>query len=272
MNAKRIAALLLSLAALFSLCACGKSNFEPSTEEDAWAYAILSRSVPDYKKEGVDVVACGPCKVYEDYEGLTLVYTTLCRKGEGDGIGNTAYGLFDGAELKEYYWYGDSIQDLERLRESTENLEYSTFEVSEAVCDALGIETYQALWTDYATTMACDYLMELMNYLKNPYTIEVNSISCYVKPYGVYQAGSLDAAVFFTINFTSENSVGGKVTSVVGNTENAGLSLNSTSYKGSMYGRTMYFVDDETYAKQQPSSFSLDCEKIQSYILEHYQN
>lgn len=269
---RKTVSLLLAFIMCLYCCACNSSdnghNYEPTTDEDKMAYEILRQAVPDYKSERVDVISCGPCKVYENYEGGTLVRATVY--DEDMGIGSTAYGLFDDTELREYFWYGTGIDKMEELRKATEQMEYTEFEVSQDVCDAVGVATYQETWESIATTMACDYLLEFMNYLKNPYTIEVNSVYCFHKPYGVYQAGSLDDALYFTVNYTAENNIGGKVTTTIGNTEGAGLEINSTSYVGSAYAGTLYFVEDETYARNQADSFLLNNEEIQEHILENY--
>lgn len=266
---KKLIALLMAATMCLSLCACGGNSFEPTTEEDKISYAILKQAVSDYKEAGENVKVCGPCKVYENYEGSTLVAVTLYEEGE-TGIGNRAYGLFDGTEIKEYIWFGTGISKMEELRKNTDKLDCSSFDVSKEVCGALNIVTDREMWKTYATTMACDYLMEFMDYLKNPTTIEVNAVYCYVKPYGVYQAGTLDEQIFFTVNYTAENSIGGKVTSTIGSNENGGLSLYSTKYANNRYADSTYFVKDETYAKKQSGMFSLDNAVIQEYILKNY--
>lgn len=120
------------------------------------------------------------------------------------------------------------------------------------------------------TRLACDYLMEYMKQLKNPYTIEINRIDCYIKPSnrGLNQ---FHDEVYFTVNCSAENNFGGKVTTIIGNYEGIELDSDFTyDFIESIYADTWYFVKDETYAKDQEDSFTLDAKEIQEYILENY--
>ena len=106
--------------------------------------------------------------------------------------------------------------------------------------------------------------------LKNPYTIEINRIDCYIKPSnsGLNQ---FHDEVYFTVNCSAENNFGGKVTTIIGNYEGIELDSDFTyDFIGSIYADTWYFVKDETYAKDQEDSFTLDAKEIQEYILENY--
>lgn len=122
------------------------------------------------------------------------------------------------------------------------------------------------------TLVACDYLMEYMKNLKNPYTIEINRVDCYIRPRNIGEYRPHDE-VYFTISYSAENNFGGKVTTIIGNHEIGGIELDSDStyeFIESIYADDWYFVEDETYAKDQADSFTLDPKEIQEYILENY--
>ena len=104
-----------------------------------------------------------------------------------------------------------------------------------------------------------------MDTLKNPYTIEVNSVDCYWEP--PY------SNVWFTVNISAENSLGGKVTSNIGNVRLCPITPDSTDYMTDVMSKEWYYCEKEPdclYAKQQESSFRLDSTAIQEYILENY--
>lgn len=129
------------------------------------------------------------------------------------------------------------------------------------------------MWEPYVTSLAYDYLLLFMDYLKNPYTIEIHSVDWYADTssmFGYALPPFEYSEIYFTVSYTAENNLGGKVTSTIGNKE--GLRVNSTTNFHGVedHADSWYFVENETYAKNQPNSFSLDAKEIQAYILENY--
>ena len=264
---KKLVALILVAVMALSLCACGggSSNYTPTTPEDTFAYEILKQAVPDYKEDSGDILGCGPCKIYENYkDGMTLVSAPLYSMSSKYGLQtNLAYGFFDDTGLKEYVWFGTGISQMEELRKGTADLEHTDFYVSQEVCDAVKIDTYQTMWESLATPLAGEYLIAFMDYLKNPHTIEIHSVDCYINP---FTSSGTHNAIYFTVDYSAENSLGGKVSSTIGNIETNPLKLDSIN----SWNMNFHFAENETYAREQAGSISLDAEKLQEYVLENY--
>lgn len=267
---KQFLFLFLIFAMCGSLCACEhtneSSNFKPTSTEDTIAYALLSQSVPNEERDGtIDILAGGSCRIYTDYADGTLVSTTTYfLDSKGKLLPCVDYGLFDGTDLIKYF---DNISEAAELDSVTRELEYSEFYVSKDVCLAIGIETYQEMWEPHVTSLACEYLMEYMNCLKNPYTIEIHRVDCSVE---LNTLLSYKEEIYFTVTYSSENDFGGTVTSTFGNHNGISLDDSSSAYLWSQYADSLYYIEDETYARNQVGCFALDSEVIQEYILKNY--
>ena len=118
------------------------------------------------------------------------------------------------------------------------------------------------LLKEEVTQFACNYLMNYIDYLKNPYSIEIHNVHCLKKT---------SNEVFFTVTYSAENSVGGKVTKEIGCTRISPLKLDETDYIDNVMADYYYYhEEDGSYAKEDANSFKLDADYIQEYILENY--
>lgn len=280
MSKKKVLSMLLLIAMLVLLCACG-NNAEPIAEEsgtpegtitedtrtpeEIMSTALLEKGVEIFTAKGHQILSCEKVDFYE-YNGQTLAYTDLYYlNSKGTTKYDSIYGIFDASELQSSYTFEDNEETYKELREFKKSATSKEFEVTTAICDSVGIQTYHDWWVDLATNLACNYLMHRMDDLKNPYTIEVNSVDCYIEPEYNY--------VWFTVTFTAENNLGGKVTATIGNTRMNPIVKDSTDYMTNAMSDEWYYCDkepDSLYAKQQEDSFRLDATAIQEYILENY--
>ena len=266
LSKKKVLSVLLSATLLLSLCACGNTaSTDTRSPEEILSAALVEKGVKTFSDSGYEILACEKVEFY-DYNGQTLARTDLYYlNAKGATMYDSIYGIFDGTSLQNSYTYDTDETTFKELREFVKSATPTEYEVTSTLCDSIGIQTYHDWWVDIFTDTVCTYLMHYMDTLKNPYTIEVNSVDCYWEP--PY------SNVWFTVNISAENSLGGKVTSNIGNVRLCPITPDSTDYMTDVMSKEWYYCEKEPdclYAKQQENSFRLDSTAIQEYILENY--
>lgn len=254
---KKLIALLLSVLLCFTLCACGNK----SLNIDDMVKITLQEGIDFYSEQGLKIESCLNVKSYA-FEGNTLISANLYYLNEtGATRYHNMYCIFTEKELIEKVIYENDRERYNSIFDTIKSLEPTELTVNAETISALNIKEFNEWGKAIATEIACDYLINYMKNLKNPYSIQVYSVDCVVD--------MIYSNVKFSVNLSAENQLGGTVTKQIGCMDKINFwekdyitsSIASTLYYNEKYGDTV---------KNDPNSISLDAESIQTYILENF--
>ncbi len=254
---KKLIALLLTFVLCFSICACSNKTLTV----DDMVKTTLQEGVAFYSEQGFNIESCLNIKSYP-FEGNTLISADLFyRNDTGATRYHRVYFIFSEKELVEKVIYETDRERYNSVFDTLKGLDMTELTANHEILSSLNIKDFNEWGKVVATEIACNYLMNYMRKLKNPYSIKLHSVDCVVD--------MEYSNVIFTVNLSAENQLGGTVTKQIGCIDK--INFWEEDYKTNSIADFLYYSEKNgDKAKNNPKSISLDTETIQAYILENF--